>query len=71
LEYLLGDIGKAAGLKKQLSFLMCRWTCALNDLRGGMQENYVRQKLGVSEIQWREVGMKLGQLRGEEQLAMF
>ncbi|MEX1071253.1 MAG: tyrosine-type recombinase/integrase [Anaerolineales bacterium] len=71
LEYLLQDLGEAAGLKQQLSFLMCRWTCALNDLRNGMEENKVRQKLGVSEIQWRELGMKLNQLRAEEQLALF
>jgi integrase/recombinase XerD len=71
LEYLLQDLGEAAGLKKQLSFLMCRWTCALNDLRDGMEENKVRQKLGVSEIQWRELGMKLSRLRAEEQLEMF
>lgn len=71
LEYLLEDIGKQAGLKRQLSFLMCRWTCALNDLISGMDENKIRQKLGISEIQWREVGMKLHQLRGDEQLAFF
>jgi site-specific recombinase XerD len=71
LEYLLQDLGEAAGLKKQLSFLMCRWTCALNDLRAGMEENKVRQKLGVSEIQWRELGMKLSRLRAEEQLELF
>ncbi len=71
LEYLLEDIGKEAGFKKQLSFLMCRWTCALNDLRNGMDENHVRQKLGVSEIQWRELGMKLGRLRAEEQMKLF
>lgn len=71
LEYLLEDLGKEAGLKSQLSFLMCRWTCALNDMLTGMDENKIRQKLGVSEIQWREVGMKLHQLRGDEQLALF
>ncbi len=71
LEYLLEDLGKAAGFKQQLSFVICRWTCALNDLRAGMEENKVRQKLGVSEIQWRELGMKLNRLRAEEQLQMF
>ena len=50
---------------------MCRWTCAFNDLKAGMEENRIRQKLGVSEIQWREVGMKLHQLRGDEQITMF
>jgi integrase/recombinase XerD len=71
LEYLLEDLGKEVGLKKQLSFLMCRWTCALNDLRNNMDENHLRQKLGVSEIQWRELSMKLSRLRAEEQLQLF
>jgi integrase/recombinase XerD len=71
LEYLLEDLGKEAGLDKQLSFLMCRWTCALNDLRNGVDENHVRQKLGVSEVQWRELGMKLSRLRAEDQIKMF
>jgi site-specific recombinase XerD len=71
LEYLLEDLGKEAGLDHQLSFLMCRWTCAFNDLKAGTDENKIRQKLGISEIQWREVGMKLRQLRGDEQITMF
>jgi integrase/recombinase XerD len=50
---------------------MCRWTCALNDLRNNMDENHLRQKLGVSEIQWRELSMKLSRLRAEEQLQLF
>lgn len=65
LEYLLEDLGREAGLDKQLSFLMCRWTSALNDLNAGMEEEKIRQKLGVSEIQWREVGMKLRRLQTE------
>ncbi|MBX3005908.1 MAG: site-specific integrase [Anaerolineales bacterium] len=71
LEYLLEDIGKAAGLPQQLSFLMCRWSCALRDLRSGMDETLLRQKLGVSEIQWRELSMKLNRLRAEDQLQLF
>lgn len=71
LEYLLEDLGKEAGLDKQLSFLMCRWSCALRDLRNGMDENHLRQKLGVSEIQWRELSMKLSRLRAEDQLQLL
>lgn len=71
LEYLLEDLGKEAGLESQLSFLMCRWSCALRDLRSGMDETHLRQKLGVSEIQWRELSMKLSRLRAEDQLQMF
>ncbi len=64
LEYLLEDIGKEAGLENQLSFLMCRWTCALTDLISGIETNKIRQKLGISKIQWREVHMKLRRLAG-------
>ena len=64
LEYILEDIGKEAGLENQLSFLMCRWTSALHDLTTGVEPNKIRQKLGISEIQWREVRMKLRKLAG-------
>lgn len=59
LEYILEDLGEAAGLEKRVSFSMCRWTCALNDWRSEMDHNLIRQKLGISEVQWREVSRKL------------
>ncbi|MGH2522179.1 MAG: tyrosine-type recombinase/integrase [Anaerolineales bacterium] len=62
LEYFLEDISNAAGLAKHISFDMCRWTCAVRDARAGMDFNQIRQKLGLSKIQWREVGMKLEKL---------
>jgi integrase/recombinase XerD len=62
LEYLLEDLSEEAGLGKHLSFDMCRWTCALTDWRAGMDRVKIRQKLGVSAIQWRELSMKLEQL---------
>jgi integrase/recombinase XerD len=62
LEYLLEDINKAAGLEKHISFEMCRWTCAVHDARAGLDSNAIRQKLGLSKIQWREIGMKLEKL---------
>jgi integrase/recombinase XerD len=66
LEYLLEDIGEAAGLEKHLSFNMCRWTSALQDLRAGVERDRIRQKLGLSKIQWREVGIKLDQLAAQD-----
>jgi integrase/recombinase XerD len=66
LEYLLEDIGKEAGLEKHLSFDMCRWTCALTDFRAGVEPDQIRQKLGVSKIQWRELFIKLKKLAGIE-----
>lgn len=65
LEYLLEDIGSEAGLAKHLSFDMCRWTCALRDYQAGVDPDKIRQKLGVSKIQWRELFIKLRQLNGE------
>lgn len=62
LEYLLEDIGEEAGLQKHLSFDMCRWTCALRDWKSDMNHEHLRQKLGISKIQWREISMKLKQL---------
>ena len=65
LEYLLEDLGKAAGLGKHVSFDMCRWTCALDDWQAGLERDQIRQKLGISKIQWREISLKLKQLAGE------
>ncbi|HUV15128.1 MAG TPA: site-specific integrase [Pelolinea sp.] len=59
LEYILEDIGKAAHLDKHLSFSMCRWNAALKDVRDGKELNSIRQKLGISKIQWREIKTKL------------
>jgi site-specific recombinase XerD len=66
LEYLLEDIGEEAGLEKHISFDMLRWTCALADWQSGMEHNKIRQKLGISKIQWREVRMKLEKLSNPE-----
>jgi len=62
LEYLLEDIGKDAGLNKHLSFDMCRWSCALVDYVNNVEHETIRQKLGISKIQWREIHLKLRQL---------
>lgn len=65
LEYILEDIGKAAGIEKHLSFSMCRWNCALQDWQNGMEHDAIRQKLGISKIQWREIRMKIRKLSGQ------
>lgn len=64
LEYLLEDIGREAGLKKHLSFDMCRWSCALQNFLDNIEHEKIRQDLGISKIQWREIHMKLRQLAG-------
>lgn len=66
LEYLLEDLGKEAGLEKHLSFDMCRWTCALDQWESGQETERIRQNLGISKIQWREISFKLRQMAGEQ-----
>ncbi|HKZ43908.1 MAG TPA: site-specific integrase [Anaerolineales bacterium] len=62
LEYLLEDIGNEANLSKHLSFDMCRWTSSLIDISNNVEPDKIRQKLGISKIQWREISNKLEQL---------
>ena len=62
LEYVLSDIGDKAGLPFKLSFEISRWTAGLRDLRAGMTDEYIRQKLGLSDVSWYETGGKLREL---------
>jgi site-specific recombinase XerD len=62
LEYMLEEIGHMADMPKRLSFDMCRWTCAVREARAGTDFDKIRQKLGLSQVQWREISMKLKKL---------
>jgi site-specific recombinase XerD len=64
LEYVLKHVAEEAELPDGLSFSMLRWTCAVRDHRAGMGADRLRQKLGVSKITWREVGVKIAKLAG-------
>jgi len=59
MEYILEDITEAAAFEKRISFDMCRWTSAVMDLIEGEEPDKIRQKLGVSKIQFREVRRKM------------
>lgn len=59
LEYLLEDIGRDAGLTKHLSFAMCRWTCFVKDYVDKVPLEVIRSKMGVSQVQWRDIFNKL------------
>lgn len=65
LEYILEDISIEAELEKHLSFSMCRWNSALSDWKNNVDKDEIRQKLGISKIQWREISMKLKKLAAE------
>jgi site-specific recombinase XerD len=64
LEYVLTHVAEEAELPDGVSFEMLRWTCAVRDYRAGMGADKLRQKLGISKITWREVGIKIAKLAG-------
>jgi integrase/recombinase XerD len=66
LEYILEDITAAAGFEKRISFEMCRWTSILTDLIEGLELDKIRQKLGVSKIQFRDIHQKLKRLAHQQ-----
>ena len=62
LEYVLANVANQAELAHGLSFEMLRWTCAVRDYKAEMEADKLRQKLGISKITWREVGVKIARL---------
>lgn len=65
LEYLLSDIAEAAKMEKNISFDSLRWTSAVIDLVEGKDPDSIRQKLGISKIQWRDVHERLHKIAKE------
>lgn len=59
LEYILTDIGEGADVPFKLSFEVLRWTSAVHDYRNGVNEDAIREKLGLSKVSWYETGQKI------------
>jgi integrase/recombinase XerD len=69
LEYILHDIAEAAELPPGvLSFENLRWASALQDWHDNVEQDDIRQKLGLSKIAWRETKTKLRRLAEREQV---
>lgn len=62
LEYVLSAIGEAAGIEFKLSFEIMRWTCAVQDTLAELDEEFIREKLGLSPISWVETRAKIKRL---------
>lgn len=62
LEYILTDLGKAADVPFKLSFEGLRWTMAVRDWRSGMEEESIREKMGLSATSWYETSNKIRRL---------
>lgn len=70
LEYILHDVAHEAGLQPGLlSFENLRWASALRDWDNGVEQDDIRQKLGLSKIAWRETKSKLKKLAEQRQAA--
>jgi len=61
LEYVLTDVAVQAEIPR-ITFEMLRWTCAARDFAADMDRTELRHKLGLSEISWYEVEVKLALL---------
>jgi site-specific recombinase XerD len=61
LEYVLTDLAAQTEIPR-LTFEMLRWTCAARDFAADMDRTELRHKLGLSEISWYEVEVKLALL---------
>lgn len=70
LEYVLDAVAEQAEpeweKKKGISFQMLRWTAAVRDYRGGLDERRIRQKLGISEVTWQDTRKKLKALASDD-----
>lgn len=66
LEYVLTDLAKAAGVESKVSFETMRWTSAVRDYQAGMDMDDLREKMGLSEISWRETSLKIIKLAAGE-----
>ncbi len=62
LEYILTDIGARAEAPFKLSFEVMRWTMAVRDYMAGVEEERIREKLGLSRQSWYETGEKVRRL---------
>lgn len=65
LEYILTDIGELADIPFKLSFEVMRWTSATRDYRAGLEEETIREKLGLSRTSWYETSAKIKQLSAQ------
>jgi integrase/recombinase XerD len=59
LQYVVARVGAAAGLQRQLTPGTLRWTYALDQFQAGVDPETLRQRLGLSNLGWRDVEVRL------------
>lgn len=64
LEYILRDLQEMAGVEKAVSFECLRWTWAVHSYIEGEDPGELRQRMGLSEITWRETLARIQRMAG-------
>ena len=62
LEYILRDLERLAGITDPVSFECLRWTSAVRDYVAGVDSDQLRERMGLSQVTWRETLSKIQQL---------
>jgi site-specific recombinase XerD len=62
LEYILRDLQEMAGVEKAVSFECLRWTWGVHSYIKGADPGELRQKMGLSEITWRDTSARIQRL---------
>jgi len=62
LEYILSDVGEAAGVPAKNLVECCAGRALCVICAKGQQEEFVREKLGLSPISWQETRSKIKRL---------
>lgn len=69
LEYVLRDVAEDAELDSgALSFENLRWTSALRDYNAGVDNDLIRQRMGLSKVTWRDTLNKLSRLAEKQKV---
>jgi site-specific recombinase XerD len=62
LEYILTALGEGAGVPFKLSFEVMRWTMGVVLWREGVEEDSIRERMGLSQTSWYETSSKIRRL---------
>lgn len=62
LEYILTALGEGAGVPFKLSFEVMRWTMGVRLWRSGVEEDSIRERIGLSQTSWYETSSKIRRL---------
>jgi len=66
LEYILTALGEGAAVPFKLSFEVMRWTMGVQLWRMGVEEERIRERMGLSQTSWYETSNKIRRLATQQ-----